>query len=553
MSTAGEVTGFITKRGKIVHSWKRRFFVLDASGRFLYYGDTSRDILMGGGFAHGVQRWPEKKNGLLLTCHSGRKFQLICDTADDYEKWWKAFSHAVDQRNQIETGMAVSMQKARKGAVPKKSGPDPSNSTFLHLVDEVVGDNGLIEDDAENVPASSLNVSNSFRRPNMLQRCKSLFGEQLEVQGFEGLNKRNRAPSDQDYMRPKKVNLDDFRLVQTVGKGGFGKVLKVQLNALHDADRGKVFAMKILRKQHVVDTRQVNTTKTERRILHKIDHPFVVKLRYAFQSSSKLYMVMDYYSGGSLFYHIERSGVFTEKCVRFFAAEITLALDHLHQHGVIYRDLKLENVLLDGDGHVALTDFGLSKDECDANRLTNTFCGTPVYVAPELVEKNPYGFSIDWWALGVIMYELISGRVPFASRDRRRMFDKIVNCPVEFCSIFSDEAQSIIGDLLVKDPDFRLGSFLNGQGGKDVQQHTFFEEIDFDKLFSKEIVPPFKPPKYVCENNVRGIEARDTHEIGGEDIYKFDNFTLVEEQAPGKGTQGSSVEAGVCNGGHIQI
>jgi serine/threonine protein kinase len=326
----------------------------------------------------------------------------------------------------------------------------------------------------------------------------------------------------------QKVKLDDFRLVQTVGKGGFGKVLKVQ--NLRGSGKGKIYAMKILRKQHVVDTRQVKTTKTERRILQQIDHPFVVKLRYAFQSSSKLYMIMDYYSGGSLFYHIERRGQFCENDVRFFAAEITLALEHLHCHGVIYRDLKLENILLDDLGHVALTDFGLSKDECNETNLANTFCGTPVYVAPEVIAKEAYGFSIDWWALGVVMYELLSGRVPFASRDRRRMFDKIVNSEVEFCNFFSKDAQSIIGELLAKDPDFRLGSFLNGNGGKDVQQHHFFVGYgytDFEQVYRKDKIPPFRPSTYICESNVRGIEARDTLELVAEDICNFDNFTLV--------------------------
>jgi serum/glucocorticoid-regulated kinase 2 len=243
-------------------------------------------------------------------------------------------------------------------------------------------------------------------------------------------------------------------------------------------------------------------------------------------------MIMDYYSGGSLYYHIERNGAFPEDCVRFFAAEMILALDHLHQRGVIYRDLKLENVLLDGEGHVALTDFGLSKDQCDKTHLASTFCGTPVYVAPELITKTPYGFSIDWWALGIVLFELISGRVPFASRDRRRMFDKIVHEPVSFCGLFSVNAQGIIENLLVKDPNHRLGCKPNGNGGKDVQQHAFFMHhgyTDFDRVYHKEFVPPFTPPAYVCESNVHGIAPRDTNEVCQEDICNFDNFTLLGE------------------------
>jgi len=531
----GEVCGFITKRGKInVHSWRRRFFVLTGA-KFWYYGGPSRDILLGGGVVHGVSRWPEKKHGLILTCQSGRKFQLICDSQGDCNKWWRAFIRAIDLSMECKDGARDRTHALRsKNGGAKKRPSDPASSAFLHLVDEAVGNNGVIEDDAENV-SSSVNMPSS--QPAMvLQKRKSLFANLPD--GSEEPLKRNlqrgRAQSDQrEVFKSQKVRLGDFRLVQTVGKGGFGKVLKVQLDSFHD-DRGKVFAMKILRKQHVVETRQVNTTKTERRILQTIDHPFVVKLRYAFQSSTKLYMIMDYYSGGSLYYHIERNGFFSEDCVRFFAAEMTLALDHLHEHGIIYRDLKLENVLLDGVGHVALTDFGLSKDQCDETHLASTFCGTPVYVAPELIGKTPYGFSIDWWALGVVLFELLSGRVPFASRDRRRMFDKIVHEPVSFCRLFSAAAQDIIGDLLVKDPDYRLGCESIGNGGKDVQQHAFFTQygyIDFGRVYRKEIVPPFTPPAYVCESNVHGIAARDTNEVCQEDICNFDNFTLLGESS----------------------
>jgi serine/threonine protein kinase len=526
-----EVTGFITKRGKIVHSWKRRFFVLTGP-KFLYFGNESRDVLMGGGICHGIAKWAEKRHGLILTCRSGRNFQLICDTHNDCQKWWRAFSHAVGLSLSCKEGipsrariMRSISNTGRPGAKKRRS--DPANSAFLNFVDEVVNDNGMIEDNVENVPSSTNGLSSSPLRPNILQKCKSLFSE-LEERAKD-TNKCSRAQSNQhEVFSSQKVKLDDFRLVQTVGKGGFGKVLKVQ--NLRGSGKGKIYAMKILRKQHVVDTRQVKTTKTERRILQQIDHPFVVKLRYAFQSSSKLYMIMDYYSGGSLFYHIERRGQFCENDVRFFAAEITLALEHLHCHGVIYRDLKLENILLDDLGHVALTDFGLSKDECNETNLANTFCGTPVYVAPEVIAKEAYGFSIDWWALGVVMYELLSGRVPFASRDRRRMFDKIVNSEVEFCNFFSKDAQSIIGELLAKDPDFRLGSFLNGNGGKDVQQHHFFVGYgytDFEQVYRKDKIPPFRPSTYICESNVRGIEARDTLELVAEDICNFDNFTLV--------------------------
>jgi len=342
-----------------------------------------------------------------------------------------------------------------------------------------------------------------------------------------------KQPKQQQQQHAKVVTLEDFRLLSTVGKGGFGKVLTVQKVTDSHEDSGKIYAMKILKKQHVVDTRQVNSTKAERRILEAIEHPFVVKLRYGFQSNTKLYMVMDYYSGGSLFYHAERMGSFPEDSVRFFAAEITLALDHLHQRGIIYRDLKLENVLLDSEGHLALTDFGLSKDSCRKDDLTTTFCGTPIYVAPEVIERKPYSFGIDWWALGVVMFELISGRVPFMSRDRRRMFQKIVHCPVEFNELFSLDAQSVIDGLLTKDPKLRLGCTRESSGSTGVLASDFFADHGFSdegQIYRKELCPPFKPPKYTCENNVKGIEARDTNEVCEEDICNFEHFTMVGEE-----------------------
>jgi serine/threonine protein kinase len=405
---------------------------------------------MGSGTCLEISRWEGKKHSMAMTCESGRRFKLSCDTEQECDRWQKAFSRAV-----------------------------------------------------------ALNHRN-----------------------IQGLRIQKVGPHKNPTMQPGKVALGDFHLLQTVGKGGFGKVLLVQ-----HGDSDKVYAMKILKKQHVVNTHQIKSTAAEKRILQNVEHPFIVKLRYAFQSPSKLYMVMDYYSGGSLYYHVERNGVFSEPAVQFFAAEITLALGHLHQHGIIYRDLKLENILLDGEGHVALTDFGLSKDQCDDSHMAETFCGTPVYVAPEVVERQPYSFSVDWWALGIVMYELMSGRLPFASRDRRRMFHKIVNCPVEFGSAyFSPSAQSIIGDLLIKDPSRRLGCVLGGgSDGKAVQCHKFFAEhgmIDFHKLLRKEMCPPFKPSKYVCENNVRGVEAKDTHELCETDVYNFANFTFVEEESP---------------------
>lgn len=169
------------------------------------------------------------------------------------------------------------------------------------------------------------------------------------------------------------------------------------------ADEGKVYAMKVLRKDVIAAKGQIEHTKSERDILFEVRHPFIVRLRYAFQSDDKLYLVTDYYNGGTLFYHLRKSRHFTEERARFYAAELLLALDHLHSLNIIYRDLKLENVLMDHQGHLALTDFGLSKQNIDETGGASTFCGTAEYIAPELLRGQKYGVAVDWWSFGILL------------------------------------------------------------------------------------------------------------------------------------------------------
>ena len=175
----------------------------------------------------------------------------------------------------------------------------------------------------------------------------------------------------------------------------------------------KIYAMKTLKKDFIIRTKQVSNTKIERDIMQQIDHPFIVKLHYAFQTPETLYFVCDFLNGGELFFHLCHKVRFSEDTARFFSAEIVLALEHLHQNGIIYRDLKPENVLLDREGHVKLTDFGLSKMELQGPQaMTNTFCGTPEYLAPEIILHNGHSYGVDWWSLGMLTYEMISGINP---------------------------------------------------------------------------------------------------------------------------------------------
>jgi len=208
----------------------------------------------------------------------------------------------------------------------------------------------------------------------------------------------------------EKTGPQDFELRRVLGRGGYGKVFQVR--KLTGKDSGHIFAMKVLKKATIVrNQKDTAHTKAERNILEAVKHPFIVDLIYAFQTGGKLYLILEYLSGGELFMHLEREGIFMEDTASFYLAEIILALEHLHCQGIIYRDLKPENILLDSHGHVKLTDFGLCKESVEDGGVTHTFCGTIEYMAPEILTRSGHGKAVDWWSLGALMYDMLTGAV----------------------------------------------------------------------------------------------------------------------------------------------
>jgi serine/threonine protein kinase len=246
----------------------------------------------------------------------------------------------------------------------------------------------------------------------------------------------------------KPIKLDEFNIEKVIGKGAFGKVFLVTKR-----DTGQVYAMKALRKDMIEKRNQRLHTETERQILGDVDSPFIVQLRYAFQTNKKLYMVMDFINGGELFFHLRKKQRFSEDRTRFYAAEILLALDYLHSIGVIYRDLKPENVLLDSEGHIKLTDFGLSKQffGSERNQKAFSFCGTPEYLAPEILKGTGHDKAVDYWSLGALIYEMLTGAPPWYSRNRDEMFRNMLSKPFDVKPYFSAAATDLLRLLLLID------------------------------------------------------------------------------------------------------
>lgn len=284
----------------------------------------------------------------------------------------------------------------------------------------------------------------------------------------------------------RKVTLEKFEFVKVLGKGTFGKVVLCR-----EKDSGKLYAMKILKKNVIIQKDEVAHTLTENRVLKSTNHPFLTSLRYSFQTADRVCFVLEYVNGGELFFHLSRERFFSEDRTRFYGAEIISALGYLHSEGIIYRDLKLENLLLDKDGHIKIADFGLCKEDITFGRTTKTFCGTPEYLAPEVLEDTDYGPAVDWWGVGVVMYEMVCGRLPFYNKDHDKLFALIVTEEVRFPRNLSAPARSILAGLLAKDPAKRLGG--GPDDAKDIMIHPFFSSINWTDLVAKKIPPPFKP------------------------------------------------------------
>ena len=321
---------------------------------------------------------------------------------------------------------------------------------------------------------------------------------------------------------PTPISMSSFKILSVVGRGYYGKVMLAE-----KLDTGHLYAIKSLQKNRLAELSAFDSVSAERNILMKIKHPFIVQLCFAFQSPTKFYLGLEYAAGGELFYHMTRLQTIELDNARLYIAEIALALEHMHNLGIVYRDLKPENVLLDAEGHIKLTDFGLAK-ELSPTGTASTFCGTSEYLAPEVVQKGPYGKEIDIWALGVLAYEMIFGGTPFSSDNIVEMFDSICNKPPLFPDGLDERITDFLLKLLTKDPSQRITI-------KELKEHSFFEGFDWNLVYQRAYQPSFIPDTKDLTKPIN-FDPEFTQEIASDsfvapingDLSHVQGFSFVE-------------------------
>ncbi|XP_029553538.1 protein kinase C epsilon type isoform X4 [Salmo trutta] len=327
----------------------------------------------------------------------------------------------------------------------------------------------------------------SFDQRGQEHKSASSSSSSKVVVGSEGGEPRENG--ELKTVQTKRMTLQNFLFIKVLGKGSFGKVMLAELKGTDE-----VYAVKVLKKDVILQDDDVDCTLTEKRILALArKHPYLTQLFCCFQTKDRLFFVMEYVNGGDLMFQIQRSRKFDETRSRFYAAEVTSALMFLHQHGVIYRDLKLDNILLDAQGHCKLADFGMCKEGILNGVTTTTFCGTPDYIAPEILQELEYGPSVDWWALGVLMYEMMAGQPPFEADNEDDLFESILHDDVLYPVWLSKEAVSILKAFMTKSPNKRLGCVITQGLEEAIKVHPFFKEMDWVLLEQKRVKPPFKP------------------------------------------------------------
>jgi len=441
MSNITGKSGYIFKEGAQMKNWKKRFLVIERDKLSYYTKDNLKD---------------KKGEILIRTIREVKSFR-------EYKSRKYVFGIVTT------TGRTYYVQ-----------GSDEENiNSWINAINVLIG-KGQTNGAGEQAASAGL-TSNGSSSNLKANAAPTTVTTTRAVESQNGVQKQpTQAQTKED---DRKVSLDDFVQLKVIGRGGFGRVLLVKKK-----DSNKVYAMKVLKKKLIAHRGEIEHTRTERSVLSKLDHPFLAKLHWSFQTEDNLYFIMDFINGGELFHHLSKEKKFSEDRAKFYAAEIISGMEYLHKAGVIYRDLKPENLLLSHKGHIIMTDFGLSKEGLHtSDSRTGTFCGTPEYLAPEIIKGEDYTKAIDWWSVGTLIYEMLTGLPPFYTEDEENMYQRIMTADLVIPSHFSAGVADLIRGFLRRDPKDRL------QDADDIRGHQWFSDIDWDKLEKLEINPPFVP------------------------------------------------------------
>ena len=319
----------------------------------------------------------------------------------------------------------------------------------------------------------------------------------------------------------KEVKLEDFKVLKVIGRGSFGKVNLVEYLPTHET-----YAMKSLKKDLLIEQEQIENTLLEKEILQTIDYPLLCGLVFCFQTEERIYFIMPFLSGGELFQHLRKFRTFDEDKVRFYGAQIALALEYLHSKGIVYRDLKPENILMDEEGYLKLADFGMAKKLKDDEKAMS-FCGTPEYLAPEIITMEGHDKNADWWSFGILLFEMLCGLPPFYVENLDKMYELIKTSSVKFPKRInlSEDAKDVIRKLLEKNPKKRLGS---QKGIEEIKNHPFFASIDFDMVVHKQIKAPFIP-ELTNDTDVQYFDEEFTNEEVGMSYIPKKNMEVIKK------------------------
>lgn len=306
------------------------------------------------------------------------------------------------------------------------------------------------------------------------------------------------------------TKIGDYEMLNTLGTGTFGRVRLC-------THKGKVYAMKILQKSEVIRLKQQEHIISEKKILSRIDHPFIVVLYRTFQDAAHVHMLLEYVNGGEVFSHLRNAGRFSKEFTKFYTGQIVLVLQYLHEKSIVYRDLKPENLLIAANGYLKITDFGFAKE---LHEDTWTLCGTPEYLAPEIIQSKGHGLAVDWWALGILMYEMLCGYPPFYDENPFGIYQKILVGTIDFPKYVDEYAKDLVKRLLTADKTKRLGGSVEASGAADIRRHKFFRGVDWHALAGLQIEAPIVP---------QVASQTDTH--------YFEEYDENDDKPPGELTE----------------